>query len=101
MKQQLRIIKEIMEELMRGVKYHNEVLPRSKEELKIMDELMNENFTIAETVNNWAFKACKNGKLPWNIARLIQADCLDNEVNMETWHTINHVLLNADILLKQ
>lgn len=94
---QLKVIRKIMEELMAEIREHNAVEPRSVEEV---NERFDSRWDKAETVNDWAFEVFKNGELPWDIARLIKADCIDNDVNMETWMNINSVILNADILLK-
>ena len=90
-------IKRTMEELMDNIRAYRDDVSASYEE---RDERFQELWDKAESVNEWAFNAFMSGKLPHAIARLISADCIDNDVNMETWHTLMNIICNADILLK-
>lgn len=89
-------IRQQLEDLMQDIKEDEERLLTLEE----MEESMDRLWEKAKYINTWAFNSMNSGKLPWAIARLIKADCTQNDVNMETWLNINTIILNADILLK-
>lgn len=94
---QLVDIKKMLEDLMQEIKEYQRFEPCTLEE---MDKSFDSRWEKADYINTWAFDMFRTGKLPHAVARLIKADCIDNDVNMDTWNSLTTVILNADILLK-
>lgn len=96
MKKELMEIRTKVEFLMEKIKEHDDFEVWTLEQL---DESIYARIEMANYINDWAFNSCQSGKLPWAIARLVQVDAIDNKMNLDTWMSINNILLNADILL--